>query len=471
MGHVPLWDRLGFRRTREGTEHALATGTAIPANESILVLNWMRCDLGGTSTDHYIGVGPNETVGGHRVSMLRDDDTIELGVNDGGWQLVVVPIPDSGDHLWGILVDRDNTLLDIYLDGVLVSSAALTNDPTLTANNQVQFNNSTGGANSRISWTSWRGLIQTFANGSTPTQAQMSEALKAMRPPDAPVHTTISGAVGSVYNDWNLGEGLYGSATITDNGTSSDDLAIQGGVTIEDVRTRAQTPVRNPRYDWYEIMPAYSAQVPATDFGFTADPVVGRFCMRAISSDIAGAAAWISINQAAGESITLDYGFGSIMLVPSDSMAAGNPLFTWSQYDTGPMDIFYVQESTAPGSATHVYCNGQLLDSSTITNLLSMAGQFSVWWEGRNARLTRFALWNPATVPATLAQEIRDCAMNPEIDPPSLTNKRVDFPLNSDTLPLVTSTTVANQGLGGGVLTMSAQLSTACATMFTGMNP
>jgi len=462
MNHVPLnKDRLGFRRTRQGSEHALATGTAIPNNESILVLNWMRCDLGGTSTDHYIGVGPSETVGGERVSILRNGDDLKLGCNDGGWQQVTVPIPDSGDHLWGILVDRDGTLLDIYLDGTLVSSAALTNDPDLSANNQIQLNNSTGGANSRIAWTGWRGLIQTFANGSTPSQADMSEALKAMCSPDSAVHSTISSAVGSVYNDWNLGEGIYGATTITDNGTSSDDFTIQGGLTIEDISIRAMTPVRRPVQDWYTYLKDEGGAGAVRDYGLAVQPVVMRAHVTDLYNHSAGQTIINFSDNSPNNYIRLRTSAGVLEweLVANGGAQQVLPL-EGDQFDGG--DWFIV----CNGTDVKIYLNGQHIGTLTLTDSLDFSGNCLYQDNNGNGTACRHAIWNPASIPVTMEEEIRACVMDMDVDPPSLGTPLVDFPLNATTLPLATTSVMVNQGSGGGAYVLSGQRQNVTRLLF-----
>ena len=120
------------------------------------------------------------------------------------------------------------------------------------------------------------------------------------------------------------------------------------------------------------------------------------------------------------------------------------------------------------GTTVTIYLNGQPGRSITLARAVDLTGTCRHEIDGDANDNCRFAAWNPASVPASLLDEIRACVMNPEKDPPSLSNKRVDFPLNETTLPLATSTTVANQGSGGGTLTLSAQRSVSTKVMFSG---
>lgn len=119
--------------------------------------------------------------------------------------------------------------------------------------------------------------------------------------------------------------------------------------------------------------------------------------------------------------------------------------------------------------------NGQWIKTpAALAAALDLTGNSATYIKyatGDRADVCRIAAWNPATVPATLLDEIRACVCDPENDPPSLTNKLVDFPLHSGLLPLGTETTVANQGTGGGTLTLSAARSTSCEVMLQGHNP
>jgi len=425
-------DRFGFRRSYQGAEWAQCSpATSIPAN------------------------------------VTRSDDTLKLGVNDGGWQTHDIPIPDSGDHLWCVVVDRDNTLLDAYLDGTLVGTTALTNDPDLLDDNQIQLNNSTGGANSSFSNTDWRGVILTFAAGSTPTQAELAEAFRAMRDPHYPgLHPTLSAAAGSVYNDYQLGDGEHDETDIEDVGTTGDDLTIQGGLTIRQIRERCLVPKAIPRRTWYSPQAGATATTGAHDFGVTGTAVI----MRVILGDmhhIGASPTLMSLDSGGGDLIKI-YVWSGVQRVFATNGGAGPSTMAVEGDMLRGGDLWIVKLS----STVYYYWNGQYIHRNTQAGgPIDLSGNLTLALDSDGGRISRVAVWSPSAVPGTFLDEIRGCCMNPESDPPSLTDKRIDFPLHSGILTAAGSTDVANQGAGGGTLVLSAGRDTSCVEAFHGMDP
>lgn len=457
--YVPLIDRLGFRRAWNSAYYALdAASTAIPAGQTIVVLNWCRHDKGAlVATDHYVGVGASETGAGHRASMLRNGDTIKLGAYAGAWQLLSVPIPDDGDHLWALVVDRDNGQLEAWLDGVKVNSAPLTQNPTLTANNQILFNNSTG---QLYSDTHWKGAVFSLTAAATPTAAEWAWIFKAIQNPEAPLPALLTGKIAAHNAMWRFGEGVYGSTTIVnERNPGTDDLTLQGGLAIQTARVRARTPWRRPRRTWYSLKPGYTGSTAATDFTFAVQPVVFRVPFSKIHPTIAHTGIEI-IDAGATDYIRVENVGGATRVnVKGQTLALDR-----EQADVGGDLVI-----TADGTAVKVYLSGQQIGALTLGAALDFTGNCTISVDGRT-NCGRIWIANPAVLPATIETDLRNVVNAADKAVAGLT-ALVDYSLDSEKLPLATSTTVANGGAVVSVLTLSAQRSTSCNIMLTGYDP
>ncbi len=258
-----------------------------------------------------------------------------------------------------------------------------------------------------------------------------------------------------------------GSTTVTNLGTGGA-FTISGGLQIQSVRTRAErVSWWVPRRTFFSLRPGYTGSAAAVDFGLALQPPVMRLLFGKVRHRPGGTYNLATINNVAVTSLLGLLGIASdppshaYFVVNSVYLAI--PLFG-DQLDGG--DLWLIPN----GTDCRLILNGQHVGQLTIAQAINLVGACTVSLDGRGA-CSRIAIWNPATVPATLEAEIRACCMNPDADPPSLMNKRVDFKLDSAHLPLATSTTVSNDGLGGGTLTLSAQRSTSCEVMLAGQNP
>jgi len=466
-----LKDCLGLQRSWKGTEWAQKAGsTAIPNNETIVVLNWARHKLTATGmgSKRYVGVGPCESVGGERASVMRQDDTLYLGAYGAAWQQLPVAIPDESDHLWALVIDRDNGQLEAWLDSAKANSAALTQDPDLTANNQIQLNDSTGDV---YSDTHWAGAVFSLTPGATPTQAQWAEILGWMADPENGVHPLLEAAIGTHDALWRYGEGIYGATTIeNERNPGTDDLTLQGGLKVEDIRTRCMVPVRQTEKTFYNVEPGYTATTPATGFGFTAsDPIVVRFMPGDLRGMGYGGHTLLYLVNAAWSHRFMITGNSSPDQVSLRIVTAGVHDFValkGDQLEGG--DIWM----TADGTAREFLLNGQEIGEATAAGAVNLSGNCTAGMNPVHGPSLGCMVraWQMSSLPATLKDEIRECVMNPEKDPPSLTGKRVDFPLRSDLLG-AGDAWFNNQGLGGGIMNLSAARSTSCREFIAGWNP
>jgi hypothetical protein len=465
MIYTLLKDQLGFERTWNNNEWAQdAASTAIPANESIVVMNWAQHKLGATvASQHYVGVGPVESVGGERVSILRQGDVLYCGAYGAAWQQIEVAIPDDDMHLYTIVVDRDNTLLDIWLDDKLLSSTALTQDPDLTANNQLQLNNSTAGAYNDIHF---KGAVFSLTNAATPTQAQMAIILRHMMNPDAAIHSTLSSAIGTHDAMWLFGEGDANATTIeNDQNPGTDDLAIQGGLDIADTRARLQSPRRNTRRTFYSLTPGYTATTGNQDFGFFTIPVIFRvlFDGMGIGSNYQGA----ELTNAAGTHYIRIENASNVLRISVRTGGAVKPHVLSADMAANGADIIVVCTSTD----CYICANGPLIDELTLTATLNLSGNCQVNLNGR-AKIGLVQAYNEVLPGgfAGICDALCCTTQNPERRILGMSVPLVDFPIRSD-LIAAGGTTVANQGNGGGTLTLSAQRTNSCQEVRTGYDP
>lgn len=456
-------DRLGLRRAWNANTYAIDLGAspAIPNNETAVVLNWARHDLGAlVATDHFVGAMAWRTGTGESVVQIRLRDTISFATYDAAWQRITTGIP-GGDHLFATICDRDNVKLEGWIDGSRVDSVALAQNPDLSAGMCYQINNSTG---QLYSDTLWRCAILSLAPGRTLTQAQWSEVLRYMADPDAPMHPLLTAALGTVYCNYWPGRGVSGSTTVYDTGAAANDLLLSAQV--QTVRTRARTPWRRPRRTYYGPKAGEGGASQSTDYDMLAgQPVVARFIVHDLSLvtpnvvvgiDNTAGTNYLEISNTAGVmAVRAKCAGGAIQALPlvGDQLQGGD---------------FWI---VCDGVVGAVYLNAQRIGTLALTAALDLSGDNHYQVVGIGGVTSRGAIWNPATVPATFEQEIRDCVCNPESDPPSLTRKQHDWPWSSLTLPLVTSSGFANQGAGGHLFACSGQRQNVAKVMLTGMNP
>jgi hypothetical protein len=367
-----------------------------------------------------------------------------------------------GDHLLVGICDRDNTKLEGWVDNARMISSALTSDPDLSGScrNYMFYNNA---AARYVDGAIYRTILLSLTNGSTPTQAEWTEILGYMRNPDAPLHPLLVAAKGTVYSDYYCGEGLDGSATLEDQGDSGDDLTWQGE-NCEDVRYRAQVPRRKPRRTFYSLTPSYTAGTGNVDFGFSGFiSVEFRVLFDKMGHDDH---VGVEITNAAGTHyIRVERSGG----VPRIAARAGGAVVTMNlsddQLENGG-DIAVGAISTT----AHICLNGQLIGQLAMGASLNLSGDCQVNFDG-DSRCTLIQVYEAFTTPGNFCDLICCTVQDPERTLLNMGTPLVDFPLNSDKLPLATSTTVSNSGSGGGTLTLSAQRSTSCMEVRTGYDP
>ncbi len=453
-----LKDRLGARHAPSSTIYATSAATvAVPNTQTIVLLNWLS--FYNMNFSSYAGLYLVRTVPSTYQLALTGASGTQLLANTyaGAWQSVTsAPLSCPNDIMCAVILDRDNNNLQLWIDGILHVSSAITQDPLIDASGIINLNRA---APSTFDGTVWRASVMSLTAGQTPTEAQWSSILKSMRNPDAPIDPLLLSKVGALYSDFRPGEGQYDSATIADNGTSGNTLTWQDGTKVETVRTRQRVPWRKPKKTWYALKESYIATSTTTNFGFAVQPIIYRCLFR--GTTYIGSALNALQNTANTHAYFL-YQQGSSPWFRMGVKVGG--VNNWIAFintseQTSDGDLWIVSN----GTDHKLYLDGQYLGGTTTTAALDLTGDCQISFSGLAGRTCRLTVWNPATVPATLIQEIQDCVCNPEKDPPSLTDKLVDFALNSDTLPLTTSTTVANQAPSGlGTLTLSAARSTSC---------
>jgi hypothetical protein len=267
---------------------------------------------------------------------------------------------------------------------------------------------------------------------------------------------------GTYYSDYDVGSGVSGSTTLVDNGDNGDDLTWQGGHTAGNARDRAVTPARIPRYTFYALDPGYTATTGATDFSLAVQPIVWRAHFKNLNSidhtgvSLANAAGTVYIRQ---ETVS-----GQPRLAVDDGTA--EQTLSWADFHSQEGADLVVSCS---GTTCNIYMNARLVHTFTLAAAMDFTGNCTVTMDGRTD-CGRIEVYNPASLPGTFTDDIKGIVRCVDLDIPGLTSV-VDFPLHSGLMPNGTETTVANQGTGGGTLTLSAQRSTSTCTMFTGFNP
>jgi len=468
MNIRPLYDRPGAYIPNASVTWALNNAiTTIPSNETIAIFNWMRIP-GGSVFENSRYMGGRLYAPGNNELEIYNDGSSRLRFrwrNAAGLQDRSISYKPEVDALYVQIADRDNTRVQVFVDAVRVDDNAMSRDPDFSGACMGRIGD---GVSACCSHTLWRSLIVSIAPGSTPTEAQWSAIMKRMLNPHSSIHPALSAINGSFAVEWRPGEGVYGSGTIQNElNPGTDDLTWQGGVTVEDVRVRARTGFRKPEKTLYGLEPGYTATTGNVDFGFAAQPVVARLVWNGHQTNTGSGADIARIRTQAST-----YQLGMFDSATGISVACRESVTPWTvpvlvgdQVNGG--DIWLVFS----GTSYLVYLSGQPTHDYTIGEAINLSGNCLVELDGSRGLNCRIAAWNPTSIPATLEQEIRDCCMNPEKDPPSLTNKRVDFPLSSEFLTGAASTDVPNQGLGGGTLVLSAGRDTACKPMIVGYSP
>jgi hypothetical protein len=467
MSYPPqLKDRLGALHPSGTNRRAInASYATIPANETIVLLNWLRLASPPYTGDPAIG-----------LFLFSDNPTVDFLYIEGNaaagqlkFNAVLNAVTQSltvgahpGDHCFAQVLDRDNTQLEAWIDGVKHDSAALTSDPDFTT--QVgAYLFGTGAGVVNYEQCAWKGIILSLANGSTPTQAQWSEILSYMRDPDAPLHPILTAAKGTVYSDYRCGEGLNGSAVLEDQGDTGDDLTWQGGETADDVRIRKQSPRRKPRRTFYSLTPGYTATTGNVDFGFdfaTSDEFRALFDGMHDSDHVG-----VELTNAAG---THYFRVERVGGVPRIAIRAGGAVAT--------MDLSEDQfrnggDITIAAITTNAYIciNGQFVGQMAMGGTMNLSGNCQVNLDGRS-RCCLVEGYNQYLFPGDFCNYICCTTQQPERTLLNLGTPLASFPIRSD-LIAAGGTTVVNQGSGGGTLTLSAQRSTSCEEVRHGFDP
>jgi hypothetical protein len=458
-GFIPhLKDRLGARLA---LSKAQGTVTNIPADESIILINWCRFhELDFSTGNRYVGFHFYRTSGGNNFITLRttgDQVAVEVWKN-GTLQtlLASVPVVLERDHMIAIVLDRDNTKAHIWLDNDwLKTDITITQDPDLTANNLVRCHLDSVGT---PIITSWRGSAISIQSGKMLSADALAPLLSVMWNSDELWAWQLVNVVGSFYSDYRPGEGLYGSGTVTDTGTNEDDLAWQGGVTTEDVRVRAPVPIATPDNTFFTLQPGYDAVLGATDYDLdTSDPIVVRW-IRGSLTVVGGTQNYIRITSDSDNALAVEPRLSDI-----PGMDARGNGGSWQTMPFAGDQFWDLHDSwfIVDGTEVKIFMGGQHVDTLTLTGPFEATSLTSVRFDGHGG-FVRAALWNPPTIPSSLEQEIRDCCMNLEKDPASLKEwRKINYSLDVLHLATPTSTNVANDW-GPGTLVISDDRDVAC---------
>jgi hypothetical protein len=219
------------------------------------------------------------------------------------------------------------------------------------------------------------------------------------------------------------------------------------------------------RRTWYAPKGTNTGTTGAHDFGFVPGPIVirclfGDVAHLAVSSgsQITGAADWVVMPYTSPPTVP------RLVARASDGSSYVINLSA-DQYKNGE-DLFVIID----GTSVKYLLGGHRIASGATVVPISFAGNLTVFVDGRGPG-SRVAAWNPSSISSTLEAEIAACVNDPESDPASLTNKRIDYKLDSEHLPLPTSTDVVNDGLGGWTLVLGAGRDTSCKVVQQGYSP
>ena len=460
-------DRLGCRSVNGGGHRQANTSISnpIPDEEHVLMEAWVTVQ--------------DETVPASAavIQMFYESGATEfrfrlgpLGLSariDGGGvvEKYVGHMP-VGDHHLAMLIDRTAELLRIFVDGIQVDSADISGltisfDAATLLYFVIQLSGTT-----EYNWVFWRMAVTSL----TALPENLDDLMLGRVHPEAPMADDLVDVLGAFGSTWRHGEGVYGSATIEDVGVKNSgiDLTQAGGGTVDTYRVRARTPQPVPELTWYTLTPGYTATTAATDFGFLFRPTVSRWMLGDLHClPTATTIAYFNTLGPNRLQIRSAVAGGVEIVVRSGGVEKTCPVLG-DQLDGGD---FWIATSALDA---YIYIGGQYVhyEGALAGGGLDLSGAITFGLiASSKGQCCRVAAWNPATVPTTLEDEIARCVMDPAHDPPSLGTPLVDFPLNSELLPLGTETTLLNQGSGGGTLTFSAQRSTSCEEMIVGYNP
>jgi hypothetical protein len=460
--HPPLLkDRLGAIHPIGSARRALLTpSTSIPANETIVIFNWLRLDpppyvgdpaiglflFSDNPTVDFLYVEANTALGQLKFNFMLNSVTQSLNAG--------APV---GDHCLVQVLDRDNTQAEAWIDGVKVNSAALTSDPNF-ATHVGTYLFGTGVGAVQYTQTCWRSIVLSLSNGSTPTQAQWTDILTNMQNPDTALHPLLDAAKGTVYADYYCGEGLDGSAVLEDQGDTGDDLAWQGGETADDVRARAQSPRRATRNNFYSLKPGYTAGTGNVDFGFSGLPLIEPVEFRALFDGLHPTNhIGVELKNAAGtDYIRIERASGVPRIAARSGGAVVAMNLSEDQFINGG-DIAILSAA----SNVYICINGQLVGQINTGATMDLSGNCQVNMDGEST-CCLFQAYNRLTADVDFCDYVCCVVQQPERILPNLSDPLIDFRIDSERLPLATSTTVANLGTGGGTLTLTAQRSTSC---------
>lgn len=458
-------DRLGARVIRGSVRWAVSDAvTLIPNDETIAIFNWLYFSAREVLENaRYIGLRYYNADPEELCLIGTGTDQLKWRFYNTADQPLYTDYVAGADALYVQVVDRDNVRAQAWIDGVLNADEALIQDPNFSSSNMGRIGD---GVSAPCNYRMWRGLAVSLKNGETPTEDEWSELMRCMRNPDAPLDPDLVARIGSFYSEYRPGEGPYGSATVVDIGTNLDDLAWQGGETVEDLRVRCRAPVRRTKKTFYTLIPGSTATTGATAFGFAPQPVVLRVMLGDMTFLEGGAYTIAMLNLAGTDYIYVRRtGTRLVQLL----VRANNVLRTLGELVGDQLsggDLYVVVN----GTDIRGHFGGQCVFQDTHTETLDISGSPVVSLDGRS-QSCRVAAWNPPTVPGTLEAEIRQCCMNPEMDPRSLElYRKVNFSLDSDHLVNPGDTDVVNDW-GPGTLVLSAGRDIACAEMIRGTSP
>ena len=439
----------------------------IPNDESIVLAQWVEFLEPFASTNVYFPFYFRDATAQEAFFCYGTSSQFRVrslhGGSIGEGDLVSVPWKARDVVLLSVL-DRKNTKLELWRDGVRQAQNNITQDPDLSGGS-LRLSLHTAGGAMDTGWVTWKAVLLSLKSGEMFTADEWHDIMHAIRDPGVDVEEFLEDYIGTVSSCWRPGEGVYGGSTITDEGKTGKDLT-WSGVTFEDVRVRKRVPISRTKSTLYAHKPGYSATTGSVDFGLAVQPVVARIFFGQLKHKGSGQDC-VRIRNAAGSHVA-----GLFDSATAPSLSTREPTTPWTN---SPLDQQQIEGGdgwiVADGTSVIFYLCGQAIRSATLGEVLNFAGDCVVDFDGDYGDYCRIALWNPATVPATLLDEIRACVMNPEIDPPCLmTSRKVNFSLNSEKMPLGTETTVDNDW-GPGTLTISAQRSTSCEPMITGYDP
>ena len=448
-------DRLGMRHPRAANPWARNSAyTTIPADESILLFNWLDLSSPPYTGDPALGLwlfSDNPTIDFLYLNAAEVAGKVYwTAIHAGGSHnrdLGAI----TGEHFFVGILDRDNGNLEMWIDSVKADTIPLTHDPDFTTACQISL---FGG--SAYEQTCWKASAMSLANGATPTQAELASILKYMSNPDAPLHPQLLAALGSVYSLYYPGEGNATSTSITDDGLEGKNLTIQAGQTVASGRVKKHIPYAKPSYTYFGLQDGYTATTGNVDFGFSAiEPVEFRALLGPIGPTNHTA---VEIrNQAGTHYIKVERASGTARV----SIRAGGVVQNYNLTDdeiANPKDLAIA----CIASNAYICISGQRIAQLAMGATLNLSGNCQVNLNGAS-QCCYVEAHNTFTTFGDFCELICCSAtMDPERIMPNLeTTPRIRLPIHSG-LVAAGDNTLANQGTGGGTLTLSAVRSTSC---------